>query len=203
MKNFLELKQKIPNKPWLIVGKGPSFIKVYDDLTLSDYNVFGLNHVAKIIPTFLTSVIDLEVLDSDIISKSENIIIPWHPHTCFRPAKPGLGVLKDGNALLKFLIKENKLYWYNLSTWKGYHNNHPTFPIITTKFFSAEAAFQILGYLGVKKVFSVGLDGGKTYAQDFYDLNLKPLTNTQPDFDRQFRMIDRTLKQFNIKHKVL
>lgn len=200
MKNFLELKKKIPNKPWLIVGKGPSFIKIYDDIIPAKYNIFGLNHVAKLIPTFLTSVIDIEVLDNDIISKSQNIIMPWHPHTCFSPSSRCLHALaKYDNALLRFLDEEGKLYWYNLSTWKA-EPNAPVFPIIMTKFFSAEAAFQILGNLGVKEVFSVGLDGGKLYAQDFYDLKLKPLTNTQPDFDRQFTQIDKTLKKFGLNH---
>ena len=49
------------DKPWLIVGKGPSFDRI-GEVDLSQYNVIGLNHVIYKIDCLLGSIIDEIVL---------------------------------------------------------------------------------------------------------------------------------------------
>ena len=38
--------QSLSEKPWLIIGKGPSY-KLIDTIDISQYNVFTLNHVIR------------------------------------------------------------------------------------------------------------------------------------------------------------
>jgi len=54
-------------------------------------------------------------------------------------------------------------------------------------FFSGEAAFGVLAAMGVKEVWSLGIDGGKAYGEAF--AHLRPLTNGQPSFDQHISAI--------------
>ena len=194
-------------KPWLIVGKGPTFKKIYK--IQKDFNIFGLNHVAKIIDCDITHFIDIDVLDLDIIKHSKILLCPWHLHENSKIMWKTLPYHINNESF--FSIADKKLYWYNCSTWKKSHYYPYYAPLqrvhvsdtIKVQFFSAEAAFQILGMLGVKKVYSLGIDGGVNYAKDFVKLLLAPFKNTRKTFDDQFQMIEATLKQFNMEWEKL
>jgi len=196
---FTELR-KIPfnNKPWLIIGKGPSYSNLLKNPEiLRNYNTLGLNHVSYNFRTNIALFVDLEVLSQKI--QADWILGPQHPHIKFKPISKTIAELT--------CLPTNFLQ-YRLSTWKAYnHEAHGNKlyakqnPIIKVKFFSAEAAFQILGYLGVKEIHTIGIDGGTAYARQFK--KLKPLTNGQNTFDKQFSMIESTCKCFNINWKKL
>lgn len=184
-------------KPWLIVGKGPSFRKIYT--FKNDFNIFGLNHVACIIKCDITHFIDLNILNLIIIKNSKNLLCPWHPHENNKVQFKTLPHYVKNEDVYE--IADKKLYWYNCSTWKSSAYMPPNIgtEIVKVRFFSAEAAFQILGMLGIKKVYSLGVDGGNSYAKDFRDLGLLPLNNQRKTFDNQFPMIQETLKQFDME----
>ena len=189
-------------KPWLIVGKGPSFKKIYE--IQKDYNIFGLNHVAKIINCDILHFIDIDVLDVDIIKHSKILLCPWHLHENSKVMWKTLPYHIDNESL--FSIADKKLYWYNCSTWKKGHylpDQVNKNDIVKVRFFSGEAAFQILGMLGVKKVYSLGIDGGSNYAQDFRKLGLLPFKNRQETFDMQIKNIEHTLVQFDMEWEKL
>ncbi len=189
-------------KPWLIVGKGPTFKKIYK--IQKDFNIFGLNHVAKIIDCDISHFIDIDILDVDIIEHSKILLCPYHLHENSKVMFKTLPYHINDNVI--FSIAKDKLYWYNCSTWKKSHfipNKVNKQDIIKVRFFSAEAAFQILGMLGVKKVYSLGIDGGVNYAKDFVKLFLAPFQNKRKNFDDQFQMIEATLKQFNMEWEKL
>jgi hypothetical protein len=64
------------------------------------------------------------------------------------------------------------------------------------RFFSAEAALDVLGEMGVKTVRSLGVDGGRGYSSAFEDLeSTTMLVNTRTSFDEQFAEIDRIVQR--------
>jgi hypothetical protein len=203
MKHFWPDLEVKTDKPWLILGKGPSFSCVYDT-DLSRYYTLGLNHVNNIVSCTLALIIDLEVLSSDFIEKTQKVLVPWHPHINFRPSKITLKELLCTNYYLEYLENSDRLYTYDLSTWRRFDNgikykNHR--PIISAKYFSSEAAFGILINKGVKEIYSLGLDGGKEYAREFK--HIKPLTNGRKNFDYQFIEINKLVEKHKITYQAL
>lgn len=200
MEYFRKIKYD-PTIPWLILGKGPSFKKIHT--FKHDFNLFGLNHVAKLIKCEITHLIDVDVLDIDIFQNSDNILCPWHMHENSKVMWKTLPHLVKTDP--QYATANKKLYWYNCSTWKkgSYLPNGIKKEIVKVSFFSAEAAFQILGMLGIKKVYSLGIDGGGAYARDFIKLGLMPFRNNRATFDDQFKMIQKTLNQFNMEWEPL
>lgn len=201
MEYFRKIKYDI-TKPWLILGKGPSFSKI--DKIKNQYNIFGLNHVADLIKCTITHFIDLDVINFRIIQNSQNILCPWHPHINNKVQFKTLSYhIKNDNL---FSIANKKLFWYNCSTWKRGHYITPITrggEVVKVRYFSAEAAFQILGMLGIRKVYSLGIDGGGCYAKEFIQLGLMPFKNNRETFDDQFKMIDLTLQQYNMEWEKL
>jgi hypothetical protein len=66
-------------------------------------------------------------------------------------------------------------------------------PAAQVRYFSAEAALDLLGHLGVEQVRTLGIDGGTAYAQDFSALDSSTrLANGQPSFSRQARLLRET-----------
>lgn len=170
------------DKPWLILGKGPSFSRIWET-KVSDFHLLGLNETVSEVTCEIGHFIDLEPLcNLKNIYYPNTVIIPFHPHINSSPAKV-LDHYYNKFPILVDFAKSEKLYTYNLSTYKGVqkHNNAP---YITAKFFSAEAAFRILANAGVRQFYSLGIDGGNKYAKEFK--HLKPLTNGRANFDQQF-----------------
>jgi len=181
MQSFFDLR--LPKiKPWLIIGKGPSYEKLatYD---LSRFYLFGLNHISLYHSLDICHVIDLDVLEYVNFEKHAYIVMPWHPHKNFKVHEKNLSQL----GLHK---KIPNLVWYNLSTWKHSHNIYSS-KIIRTKYFSAEAAFRLLIAAGITSICSIGIDGGKEYAKTFKEFI--PLTNGQKSFDCQFKEINKII----------
>lgn len=195
----MELKDElwIYEKPWLIVGKGPTFNK-HEKLDLNEYNIIGLNHVVEFIHVDLFHFIDVDVFYEcwdQWYYHINNIIAPYHPHTHFKVSKLTLDqYLKDLPTKV-----QNELYWYNLSTWKN--EPHLYKEIIRARFFSAEAMFHLLCLLGIKKISSLGIDGGTIYS-DYFN-KYQPLTNGQTTFDKQLNQITRVCKKFGVHWKRL
>lgn len=203
MLNFLKLEQKIDwTKEFLILGKGPSFSR-RDEVNRFSYNTFGLNHVAEVCPVDFTNVIDLDVLSEKIIKNSKYVLMPWHPHIKNRSFTLNLQQLTIDNKWLQLLKRRHGsgktlTYWYNLSTWKGAHKVNDGFaPIIRAKYFSVEAVMDILGMLGVKKIYTLGIDGGTEYAEEFS--HLTPLTNRRKSFDDQSNVMTEIRRQYQME----
>lgn len=181
MKHFLELKEKFsPNKPWLILGKGPT-LERYTKYDLNYYNVMGLNHVSRYINVDVSLLIDEDVCTLQYVRANNYILAPYHPHYLFKPKqKLFLDIISD------------KIYYFDCSTWK---KESVKFPVIRAQYNCAEAAFDILRWWQVKEIYTLGIDGGKNYAQFINEL---PLTNGQPNFNKQIKNIKAICKQGNI-----
>ena len=191
MHNFTKLKFPT-DKPWLIIGKGPSFEKLPQNYNKTYYTL-GLNHVFQRVSVDLGLFIDLDVLIGMTDCLATSLLCPIFPHVNFVPTKHRIDFIAKANPMVEYI--SDKLYYFS-------HSKKPCeFPTIPVRFSSSEAAFAILGYMGVKEIHSIGLDGGKEYAETFQDL--KPLTNGQADFNKQFKAIEVTLDRYNIRYKAL
>lgn len=185
-------------KPWLILGKGPSYQRIRD-VRLEDFYTCSLNHVVREHRVDLAHVIDIDVVSDCAEAIDRNaayLALPFFPHVNHRPTSKTLVEFADEIPLLRKLRDEGRLIWYNLSTSQ---KRVAASPVIVAKFFSAESAVNILAECGVKTIRSLGVDGGNTYASRFDDLKTKTLlANTQTSFDVQFRQIAKTIRTKNI-----
>lgn len=201
MQNFFIANRTFPKQyfelPWLILGKGPTFEKFMSkpEFYKSNYNILGLNHVGEFVECDITNLIDIDVYSTKLFKNSTYISIPWHPHVLFCVTNKDLIHYE----VQKTIPISNKILWYNCSTWKRTHKT-PINPIIVAKYFSSEAAFDLLINIGVKQIYSLGLDGGKAYASFF---SSKPLKNGQTNFNKQFKEINKKVKSANIFYEKL
>ena len=177
--NFFEwFKNFKSDKPWLIVGKGPSFDRL-SEVDLTQYNVIGLNHVIYNIDCLLGSIIDI-----DVINKSEDkvrclhIVTPWYPHINFKPTKKSIADFIGE----PWCDKVGTSLWYN-SSRSSRSGLSPGGPTVTVRCFNAVAVVNLLGSVGVKEVRTVGVDGGRSYSSNFKKDTL--LSNGRQSFDCQ------------------
>jgi len=189
------------DKPWLLLGKGPTFARRVD-FDLSGYRLVGLNHVVRELPVDVAHAIDVDVVSDcavEILRNSRWLIMPRRPHVANQPG-PLLEEHFDDVPVLRELSEEGRLVWYNLS------NAEPIgdVPIIQACFFSVEAALGILVAVGVRRVRSLGIDGGRGYSTSFADLEQSTmLSNTRVSFDEQFGEIDRIVRESGIDYAPL
>jgi hypothetical protein len=190
------------SRPWLILGKGPSFSR-HVDFNLSRFNLLGLNDVVREVKVDVAHAIDIDVAARCAEALRTNcrwLIMPRHPHVDFDPTPKRLENFFDDYPVLRELDRQGRLVWYNLSNSKPIGGA----PIITARFFSAEAAFDLLGTVGVRRVRSLGIDGGRGYSRAFEDLeNLTMLANTRATFDEQFGEIAQIVDKHGMEYAPL
>ena len=185
-------------KPWLLLGKGPSYAKIRS-VDTTPFSTMSLNHVVRERPVDVAHVIDLGVaIDCAraIREHARALVMPLHPHIDCRPSSKTLDALVPEVTILREMAESGRLFWYNASTWKTPEPGSPTIPV---KFFSAEAAVGILAECGARTIRTLGIDGGSRYAGEFGDLNEATLlANGHASFDRQFEGIARTIRRTGI-----
>lgn len=184
----------IQRKEWLILGKGPSYEHVRN-ICLSDYYTCSLNHVVREHPVDLAHIIDIDVVEdcSEAIEKNARfLVLPYYPHVNHDPTSKTIHDFVRDLPVLQLLESQGRIVWYNLSSAKKQVGSSP---VIVARFFSAEAAVNILAACGVKTIRSLGIDGGNTYARTYDDLKTKTLlANTHSSFDRQFEQIAKIIR---------
>jgi hypothetical protein len=173
-------------KPWLILGKGPTFSR-RNEFPLGDYNLLGLNDVVT-----EQKVDVLHIIDVDVVAKCADalrdgcrfLVMARRPHVEFKPSERLLEDYFSELPVLEELDREGRLVWYNAATSPPVESSRT----IGVTWFSSEAAMNILGELGVKTVRTLGIDGGTSYSEEFK--GLPALQNTLPSFDAQFRELE-------------
>lgn len=184
-------------RPWLILGKGPSF-NLRRDFDLTKFRTFGLNHVVREQKLFVSHIIDIDVVNDcaeEILSNAQYLVMPNFPHLCCETTDVSLSEFVSTHPVLQQLESEERLVWYNLCTAPPVG----TSPLIKGWFFSGTVAVNMLGTLGASKVYSLGIDGGSTYSRTFDDLSDKTLlTNGAPSFDVQFSYIKKSTEELNM-----
>jgi len=172
MKDLNRFIQNI-NKDPLLIGKGPSFNYI-EKILLSKYTTIALNHVVENTKCDAVSIIDIDVVrdcPDAIYNNAKSIIIPWHPHDKNNNYKPcNKNILDYANEIdvIDKMIKEGRLYAYNASSAKVYsldcNSNLPNYNVYIN---NGDSIFTILVSNGFQRIFSIGIDGGTTYSDEF------------------------------------
>ena len=187
-------------RPWLVLGKGPSFARRHD-VPLDEYQLLGLNNVVRELPVQIAHIVDVDVIEDVAGSLKANcryLVMPRRPHVHAYPGSKLLEDYFDEFPVLRELDAEGRLVWYNAATsWSPVGDS----PVVGLRYFSSEAAFNILGEMGVKHVASLGIDGGENYGAEFEEL--KELTNGRPSFDAQFPEIEKIVQRHNMTYDAL
>lgn len=191
------------SRPWLILGKGPSFSKrhLYD---LSRFHTLSLNHAVREQPVTVAHIIDFDVVEAcgnSLETNAEFVVLPWVPHVNNRAGGKTLVDLIHTSTVLRKLDDRHRLLYYNLSTGQYERSGSPVIPV---RYFSSEAALNLLTMAGVRQVRSLGIDGGADYSQDFADLKEKTLlANSRSSFNKQFEEIAKTILRTGVDYAPL
>ena len=195
LRNWIE-STPFDGKPWLLLGKGPTFSR-RDEFPLGDYNLLGLNNVVGEQRVDVAHIIDVDVVGAVGESLRDNtrfLLMPRRPHVDCLAGKKLLEEYFDEYPILRELDSENRLVWYNAATSARVGKS----PTIRVHNFSSEAAMNILGEMGVKKVRSLGIDGGTSYGKEFDAL--KPFGNGLTSFDSQFFRMEDAVRRYGIDY---
>ena len=192
------VKEGLASRPWCVLGKGPSFSKQSEFPNLDgDYLTIGLNHVCRERKAFVTHVIDANVLDEvlNMPSRTDFLVMPMHPHFGFKATERTLEDMSINHPVVRDFESNGKLLWYNLSTWPKPHGPSQ---VVKVAYFSAEAAIQLLARSGVRKIRTLGVDGGSSYANHFKDI--QTFRGGHNTFDLQTKYIEATAREFNLDY---
>lgn len=184
------------DRPWLILGKGPSFAHL-NEVDTSAYRLLGLNHVAREVDVELAHAIDIDVIEdlgSELLERCRCLVMPWHPHVAFSAGESTLAEWVRRLPALSELARAGRLLTYDLGTWPGPHRSGA--PLVEGGFFSGDVVVRLLGRSGVRTLRTLGIDGGTNYADRFRDL--APLTNGQASFDVQMQQIAWTVHDLGL-----
>lgn len=206
MKNFFEWykEQQEPRSgaaaPWLVLGKGPSFSRL-GEFDLSRFRLLSLNHVVRERRVDVAHIIDADVVEACGESLMQNagvVVMPWVPHAANHVGERTLEDLLAVHPMLARLDVEGRLLWYNLSTARRRQQRDGS-PVVGVRFFSVEAALNLLAMAGAREIRTLGIDGGASYSARFTDLNgTTLLANTRSSFDEQFQEIAKTIRTTGI-----
>lgn len=188
--------QKRKERPWVVVGKGPSFAE-RDRYPLHECRLLTLNHACLRLKADLAHFTDLEAYRSCTQHLAEDnhsqVVLPWHPHENMEPHPWSLMTLVENSyhhdRSLYRLSQQGRLLSYNSSRVPA-TKHKSSLCTIRVRYFSAVAAVNILAAADVKTIWTLGIDGGHTYAPDFDQADC--LKNGRPSFDVQFREFERT-----------
>ena len=195
-----EASKSSTTSTWLLLGKGPSFDR-RREFDLSSYLTLGLNHVALLHPATLNHYTDLDAFlacAKTLVDQGLHTVLPWFPHIDNRPGKVSLSELSQKIPSLMSLRKKGLLLTYNSTLAR---KRKASLPTIRVRLFSAVAGLNLLAAAGVKKIRSLGIDGGSSYAQGFNRSDL--LANGRSNFDSQFEEMRRTVKRYSLDYRPL
>jgi hypothetical protein len=184
------------------VGKGPSYAR---GLSIGKpLGLLTLNHACKLalepavrqhrfLGPVLAHFTDLSAyLDCRAVVDRHDalaVCLPWYPHVQFQPAKTPLAELCDHCPPLESLRQAGRLFSYN-STRAHLRPPGPGLQRIAVRHFSAVPAVNILAAAGVRRIETLGIDGGTQYAEGFDERDR--LSNGRSSFDAQFAEIRAT-----------
>jgi hypothetical protein len=201
-----------PEEPWLILGKGPSYSR-RSQFDVRGYRLISLNHVVREEPVTAAHLIDYDVVEAcgDAIERNAQVLVmPWVPHVNQKVGRKTLEDYAKESERLARLDREGRLLWYNLKT---HRDPRPGSPVIDVGFFSSEAVLNLLTAAEVRRVRSLGIDGGAAYSPAFDDLrgttllagrrSPLPLAGRWTTFDHQFAGIARCILDTGVDYAPL
>ncbi len=194
---------KWDNRPFLILGKGPTFKRPSAE-DYKTYNILSLNDSVRECKVNVCHIIDIDVLDrcGDAIMRNCDVLVaPYYPHLGWRPNPLiTLDELSHKQPVLRKLREQGRLYGYNLSTVSQMFNKRwNDSELVYASHFSAEAVVNLLGKLGVKTIRTLGVDGGKGQEEAFKDLQNINVNG----YEAQWVNIRKSIKRFGLDYAPL
>ena len=191
-----------PPKPWLVLGKGPTFER-RGQFDLHAYNTISLNHVVREVEVDVAHIIDIDVVGDcaeALTSNCEWLLMPLYPHVESTESDRRLDEWFDDYPVLRKLDDRGRLVWYNLHGGRAEGRS----PVIGSRGFSSEAVLNLLATMGAKTVRSLGIDGGRAYATTFGDLeDTTLLANGAAAFDLQFEQLRTIVEERGLDYEPL
>jgi hypothetical protein len=158
MDNFLK-------KPWLVLGKGPSIDRI-KTIELHNYNVWAINQTLSLIPKAdVWACSDYECF-TDVptgMIYQQFFYMQSSPRWRNKGESGDLNSFINHNYVLKMLLQRMGIFSLDFDGEKILFPDKNPF----TLDISGAMAFQILGKLGVKEIYSLGLDGGEGRGEVF------------------------------------
>lgn len=189
------------NREILILGKGPSFA-FRGSFDLAHYVTIALNHVIEKTRADIFHAIDIDVVDDcehAIAAHADWILMPWHPHRRCRSSWVRLPDYVGTVGVLQDFERRGRLLYYDFFTGRtdlGLPKVHGSF--------SATAVTTLMAQLGTRRIRTLGIDGGTSYATSFTHLNDRTLlANGHASFDTQFPEIQKVVQKMNVDFKPL
>ncbi len=190
------------SRRWLILGKGPSF-EARDRYDLRPYTTMAINHVVREMKVDVVSAVNYDVVGdcSDAIyQNSRFLLMPRYPHSIPGDGDHLLETYFTAYPVLEALSQEGRLIWYNLSSDTIMEGS----PVIKNGPFSVCILFNLLAQLGVRRIRTLGVDGGLAYASSFQDMTDRTrLANGMTTYDHQFNDMMKTVKQYHLDYAPL
>lgn len=190
------IKKFVEKKHPLLIGKGNSFDLV-DKILLSNYFSISLNHVVKNIKTNAVSIIDIDVVrdcGDSIYNNVEYLMIPYYPHENCKPNKKNIVDYGGEIPVLKKMLDEGRVYAYNASSSKLLNlSDHKDLPNHNVYFNNGDSVFGMFAENGIKKIYTIGIDGGDDYHNNF---DKKTLGKNGRTFDDSINLIKNLSKEY-------
>jgi len=186
-----------PDRTWLIMGKGPTFAR-RDQFDLSAFQRVSLNHVVNVVDVDVAHIADIHVVGDcaeRLAATAPWLLMPRVPHVRSTRGTRRLEEWFDDFPVLADLEARGRLVWYNAITGTPV----PGSPVINVGNFSSEATLRILGRLGVRRVRTIGIDGGRSYSTEFDHLFGQTfLENGVAGYDIQFASMAAIAEEYGI-----
>ena len=187
-------------KPYLLIGKGPSF-DIIDKILLNKYFTIALNHAVESTQCDAVSIIDIDVVrdcPEAVYRNAKTLVIPWHPHDKNNNFQPCSKTIVDYCKEIKVLgdmLDEGRIYSYNASSAKVFNfEDNKELPNYNVFINNGDSIFTMLVANNNKKIYSIGIDGGTTYSSSFS--NYKPGGNGR-SFEESLAVIKKVEEQSN------
>jgi lipopolysaccharide biosynthesis glycosyltransferase len=191
-----------PARPWLILGKGPTF-SCRDDFDLNEFNTFALNHVVREVEVYVAHAIDIEVIRdcADVLLEHcQWLLMPRRPKEGSRIGSRRLEDYFDELPVLGELADTGRLVHYERAGKSRARDG----TAVAGGSFSGSVAMNVLAEMGVREVRSLGIDGGRTYGNTFGDLRETTLlANRRVSFDIQFEEMQATVARYGMSYASL
>lgn len=162
--NVIKLKNNLPKKDFLIAGKGPTLNK-WDYALNDEFNVIGINHVAEKYKTAIGHFTDYEPF-SEQNWFSPNVIVSGMMNLNYKTTITLKNMIRDNVDFLN-LYKESRLYTYDIITDKLTSHLFAMQKPLIFKYASGVLLIQIAILWGLKKIYTIGIDGGVDYHDEF------------------------------------
>lgn len=189
-------------EPWLLLGKGPTFERYLELPSDHGYRTLGLNNCCRFRPVDLTLILDLHNVaqNADVLEQRTSFLaMPWYPHVRNKPSTEGLDKHLRESAVLRHLRKQGRLVVFN-STLSRRQKPGPG-PWVHVRYFSGVAGVSLLAIAGVKRIHTLGMDGGRTYWTGFDKKNL--FLNGRDSFDIQNKEIEKLCQKYSLDYQAL